>query len=102
MFGPSLSAWSGSGWVSTKSPSAPAASAALASGSANSRSPPLFPPAAPGSWTLWVASNTVGRPFRRMIANERMSTTRFWYPKVVPRSVCQISDAPPRLSFPAT
>ena len=38
--------------------------------------PPDTVPAAPGSWTLCVASNTTGQPKPRMMARPRISTTR--------------------------
>ena len=56
MFAPSEGAREGSGWVSTNTPSAPAATAARASAGMNSGSPPLALPPPPGSWTAWVAS----------------------------------------------
>ncbi len=40
------------------------------------RCPPELVPCPPGSWTLWVASNTTGQPVSRMIARLRMSLTR--------------------------
>src|SRR5262249_21769170 len=61
MFGPSLGALSGSGWVSRKRPSAPAAVAASVREGMNSRAPPLAPPTpCPGRWTLCVASKMTG------------------------------------------
>src|SRR5262249_34718743 len=78
MFGPSLGALSGSGCVSMKRPSAPAATAASASGGMNSRAPPLAPPVpCPGRCTLCVASKITGASqAARRRANERISTTR--------------------------
>jgi Ca-activated chloride channel family protein len=54
-------------------PSAPAASAARASGGTNSRWPLLLPPPAPGSCTAWVASNTVEglKLARRILLGQR-------------------------------
>jgi hypothetical protein len=54
----------------------PVATAARASTGTNSRWPPELVPCPPGSWTLWVASNTTGQPVSRMIARLRMSLTR--------------------------
>ena len=78
MFGPSLGAPSGSGCVSMNRPSAPAATAACASGGMNSRAPPLVPPSPrPGCCTLCVASKMTGASHAaRMRVNARMSTTR--------------------------
>ena len=53
-----------------------AATAARASTGAMRRSPPLALPAAPGIWTLCVASKTTGQPNSRMITSDRMSATR--------------------------
>src|SRR5690606_2286472 len=75
-FGPSLSALSGSGWVSMKMPAMPTATAARASTGTNSRWPPLLPSAPPGNCTEWVASKTTGHAVSRMTASERMSETR--------------------------
>ena len=52
MFGPSLIAWSGCGWVSKKYPVAPKALAASAMAGTYFLSPPVLPPAAPGRCTL--------------------------------------------------
>ena len=61
MFGPSLNARSGFGWVSMNRPLAPAASAARASTGANSRWPDDLSPPPPGSCTECVASKTTGQ-----------------------------------------
>src|SRR4029077_14097784 len=97
MFAPSEGACSGSGWVSRKNPSAPAAAAAYRRGGMNSRRPPLAPSGPwPGCCTEWVASYTTGtRHAARSRAKLRMSTTRSPYPKKVPRSVTATSGAPP-------
>ena len=63
------------------------------SGHKAARSPEVDPSPPPGCCTLCVASNTTGWPFASRVGNERISTTRLLYPKVVPRSVCQISCA---------
>ena len=78
MFGPSLGACAGSGCVSRKSPSAPAATAANVSGGIISRTPPLLPPTPlPGCCTECVPSNTTGQRVAAFIrAKFRMSTTR--------------------------
>ena len=72
MFGPSLGACAGSGWVSRKKPSAPAAAAAreqrrnaLAQPRRSRRLRPR-----PGCCTLWVASKTTGAPARVAQARE--------------------------------
>src|SRR5204863_1414052 len=78
MLGPSDGAWSGSGCVSRKKPSAPAAAAAYSRGGMNARSPPQDPSLlCPGCWTECVASKTTGTPHAaRSRAKVRMSTTR--------------------------
>ena len=75
-FGPSDSAFAGSGWVSMNIPATPAATAARASTGTNSRCPPEASPWPPGNCTECVASNTTGQPVARMTASERMSDTR--------------------------
>ena len=75
-FGPSESAFAGSGCVSMKMPAMPVAMAARASTGTNSRCPPDDVPCPPGNCTECVASNTTGQPVSRMIASERMSDTR--------------------------
>src|SRR5450432_83976 len=78
-FAPSDLASLGLSWTSMKTPSTPAATAERASNGINSGWPPLtdWSPSAEaeGSWTEWVASKTTGANLR-MIASERMSTTR--------------------------
>src|SRR6266849_3056451 len=78
MFGPSDGARSGSGCVSRKKPSAPAAAAAYSSGGMKSRRPPLEPSGpCPGCCTTCVPSYTTGAPQAlRSRAKLRMSTTR--------------------------
>ncbi len=75
-FGPSLSARSGSGWVSMNTPAIPLATAARASTGTNSRYPPDRVPCPPGICTEWVASKTTGQPVARITARLRMSETR--------------------------
>ncbi len=73
-------------------PSTPAATAARESKGINSGWPPLVAglPSSPGeedgNCTECVASNTTGANFR-MIASDRISTTKLLYPKLDPRSV---------------
>src|SRR5206468_1801731 len=76
MFGPSDGARSGSGCVSRKKPSAPAAAAAYSSGGMKSRRPPLAPSGpCPGCCTECVASYTTGtRHAARNRVKLRMST----------------------------
>src|SRR5437899_5552880 len=78
MFGPSDGARSGSGCVSRKKPSAPAAAAAYSSGGMKSRRPPLEPSGpCPGCCTACVPSYTTGVPHAvRSRTKLRMSTTR--------------------------
>ena len=78
MLGPSLGARSGSGWVSRKRPSAPAATAARVSAAMCSRVPPLAPPSPmPGRCTLCVPSKITGALHASRIREKpRMSTTR--------------------------
>ena len=90
-FAPSDFASFGLSWTSMNTPSTPAATAARANNGMNSGWPPLV--AGPfssdcdeGNCTEWVASNTTGANFR-IIASDRISTTRLLYPKLAPRSV---------------
>ncbi len=77
MFAPSDGAPAGAGWVSRKSPSHPAATAARTRDGMCSGSPPLEPSALPGRWTEWVPSKIAGTPAAALSrAKERMSTTR--------------------------
>ena len=62
MFGPSDGAWSGSRWVSMKTPATPTATAARASTGTKRRSPPDEVPCPPGCCTEWVASKITGAP----------------------------------------
>src|SRR5438874_951085 len=64
----------GSGWVSMKMPSTPAAIAALPRTGMNSRWPKVSGP--PCRCTEWVASKKTGQPNRFMISMPRKSTTR--------------------------
>ena len=78
MLAPSEGARAGSGCVSRKRPSQPAATAARTREGMCSGSPPLAPSAFPGRWTEWVPSKMAGAPqAARSRAKERMSTTRF-------------------------
>ncbi len=54
----------------------PAATPAGPSVSMKCESPPERSPSPPGRCTLWVTSNTTGKPNDRSTGNERMSTTR--------------------------
>jgi hypothetical protein len=72
---PSDFACAGLSWTSRKMPSIPAATAARDSKGMNSGWPPETPLAPDGICTEWVPSKTTGaKP--RMMASERMSTTR--------------------------
>ncbi len=97
--GPSQRAESGSGWTSTNTPSAPAATAALDRWLTNSLWPPEHVPPPPGSCTLCVASNTTGNPNSFIRAMDLMSTIRLLYPKEVPRSVSKRSRLPVEVAF---
>src|SRR5262249_5869002 len=68
----------GSWWTSRNRAPIPTAGAARAGAGTNSRCPPLALPVLPGSWTLWVASNTTGQPSSASTTSDRMSETRFW------------------------
>ena len=59
-----------------KRPATPAATPAGPSVSMKCASPPERSPSPPGRCTLWVTSNTTGKPNERSTGNERMSTTR--------------------------
>src|SRR5579864_8557394 len=90
-FAPSDFAILGLSCTSRNTPSTPAATAARASKGMNSGWPPLTAGPLPsdcaeGNCTEWVASNTTGANFR-IIASDRISTTRLLYPKLAPRSV---------------
>ncbi len=63
-------------------------------------SPPLTPAPSPGLCTECVPSKTAGASHAsRSSANERMSTTRFPYPKKVPRSVTATAPDPAPRTF---
>src|SRR5205814_1057789 len=99
---PSERARLGSSCTSMKTASAPAATAARASGATNRRSPPEAVPSPPGCCTLFVASNTTGQPVAARIGSERMSATRLLYPNAKPRSVTSRSWLPVERAFSTT
>src|SRR5213080_2207199 len=99
---PSESARLGSSCTSMKTASAPAATAARASGATNLRSPPDAVPSPPGCCTLCVASNTTGQPVAARIGSERRSATRLLYPNAKPLSVTSRSWLPVERAFSTT